>query len=267
MPPHYPHNRLAEFRNHYRLSQSQAAFLIGCGDRQKIARYERGERLPSLRSAASIAAAYQTSLDQLFPEIFAQANAEVHRNQKVLTQTFQSTAYEPASHNPITLALYPGTRKIGMAVFEKARLIEASVRNLRIKRVPWRLAEEGERLASHLFTTFCPETLVMEKTPYRGSRRSRFLPRVVTPIKALARKRSITVIEYTPREIKEALSPPGTPLTKADLCQMIATRYPELTRYLPQKPRGIGDTEPHYTSLFMAVALGLTWIKRQGKSA
>jgi hypothetical protein len=133
---------------------------------------------------------------------------------------------------------------------------------LTIKKVPYGLIERGQEVMRFLFEAYQPRILLIENIDYPGSRRSRYLPMLITAIKVLARRRGIVVIEYTPREVREALSPADTRLTKAALCAAIARHYPQLAHCLPKKPRGIGATEPHYTVLFMAVALGLTWYKK-----
>ena len=133
------------------------------------------------------------------------------------------------------------------------------MRNLRISRVPQGLVKKGEALARQLLDTYQPQVLVIETTEYPGSRRSRHLPSMTEAIKTLARQRGITVVEHTPAEMRTVLTSTGIRLTTPSLCQAIASHYPVLARYLPKLRRGIGDTEPYYTTLFKAVALGVTW--------
>jgi hypothetical protein len=142
-------------------------------------------------------------------------------------------------------------------------LVEARVRNLAITRIPQGLVAKGEQLAQHLCDTYQPQILVIEQPASRGSRRSRHLPALTEAIKALARARRVTVVEYTTGEMRQAMATDELGVTTATLCQEIAALYPELAPYLPKLHRGIGDTEPYYTLLFKAVALGLTWWERQ----
>ncbi len=146
------------------------------------------------------------------------------------------------------------------------RLVKARVRNLNVSRVPHGVVEHGEQLARELFDLYQPQILVLEQPTYPGSRRSRHLPAMIKAIRALARQRGITVVEYTPPAIQAALAPTGTRWTIAALCQAIAQHYPALARYVPKLRRGIGDTEPYYTPLFKAVALGLTWRTQQRRT-
>jgi hypothetical protein len=142
-------------------------------------------------------------------------------------------------------------------------LVEARIRNLAIAKVPQGLVEQGEQLAQQLFDTYQPQILVIEQPASPGSRRSRHLPALTDAIKVLARERGITVVEYTAKEMRQAMASAGRGVTTAMLCQEIAALYPALAQYLPKLRRGIGDTEPYYTLLFKAVALGLTWWKQQ----
>lgn len=136
------------------------------------------------------------------------------------------------------------------------------MRILPTKKVPHGVVTYGEDLVQYLLEAYQPHVLLIENIDYPGSRRSRYLPMLITAIKVLARRQGIVVIEYTPQEVRDALSPAGTRLTKAALSVALARHYPQLAHYLPKNPRGIGATEPHYTALFMAVALGLTWFQK-----
>ncbi len=145
---------------------------------------------------------------------------------------------------------------------KRLRLVDSGMHNLNAPAVTRTVRARSQRLARRLFDTYQPDVLVFEQFNYPGSRRSRHLPAVTAAFKALAKQRGISVVEYTPQEIKDTLAPTGIQLTKAALCQRLARRYPRLKRYLPRKPHSIGDAEPHYTNLFMAVALGLTWARQ-----
>lgn len=157
----------------------------------------------------------------------------------------------------------PAHEKSAWPSSRRFRLVKARVRNLHVSRVPQGVVEQGEQLARELCDLYQPQILVLEQPTYPGSRRSRHLPAMIEAIIALARQRGITVVEYTPPAIQTALAPAGARWTIAVLCQAIAQHYPALARYVPKLRRGIGDTEPYYTALFKAVALGLTWRKQQ----
>jgi len=114
-PPHA--NALALARQRCGLSQARAARLLGCRARQKIACYERGERLPQLPRAMALAAAYEVPVEQLFPDLWAQVQRAIESSRRTLARTRKPT-YVPHPNATTVLALYPGMRKVGLAVFE-----------------------------------------------------------------------------------------------------------------------------------------------------
>ncbi len=81
-------------------------------------------------------------------------------------------------------------------------------------------------------------------------------------ITRLAKRQGMTVVTYTPQEMKAVLAPTGKGVTKAVLCEALARRYPSLVPFLPKRPKLRDEPEALYTNLFMAVALGLTWAKQ-----
>jgi transcriptional regulator with XRE-family HTH domain len=258
-------NTLATHRKKRGLTQAQAALLVGCRKPQKIARYERGLRFPSLPRTARLAAAYNSTVERLFPLLFAEARAEIARNWAQLNR--QRERYAPPPTATTMLTLYPGTHKVGMAVFADADLVTARVCTLNAKRVPAGLGQAAKRLTRQLCDTYRPQVLILEQTASPGSRRSRHLPRMTEAVKAVAGARGIPVVAYTPQEVRAALAPHGTRLTHFDIARMLTRLYPALARYAPKAPRRAWDPPPHYTSLFMAVALGVTWIKQQGQTS
>lgn len=116
-PPH-PRNVLRQARQRCGLSQAQVAQLLNCKDRHTIARYERGERLPSLARAVALALVYQLPVEELFPALTSQLRAELTQREEELTCTRQLHAYVPTPHTTTVLAIHPGTRKVATAVFE-----------------------------------------------------------------------------------------------------------------------------------------------------
>jgi transcriptional regulator with XRE-family HTH domain len=250
-------NQLTLFRQQAGLSRAQVAALVWCKRPKQIARYEREERVPSLRRAIGLAVVYGVSFETLFASLFARIREEVMTRKDIIT------AAMPSPDTPRILAVYPGTRRYGVAVFDLStgRLVESRVYNVKIGRVPDNVVAQGKRLIGHLCDTWYPQTLIVEETQYDGSRRSAMLVPVATMLKALARKRRMVFVTYTPREMHDTLTPPGLPRTKAILARLLASQYPQLQPYLPRLGRSIGDAEPYYHALFMAVALGLVWMR------
>ena len=111
-------NTLAAFRKKRGLSQAQVARLLDDRNRQKLSQYERSACLPSLRKAVLLASLYGTSVEHLFPQLAAHMRTKAAREQESLARTRTRKTYVPQPHRITILALYPGTRKVGVAVFE-----------------------------------------------------------------------------------------------------------------------------------------------------
>lgn len=100
------------------MSQAQVARLLDDRNRQKISQYERSACLPSLRKAVLLASLYGTSVEHLFPQLSLHMRVKAAREQESLARTRTRKTYAPRPHRITILALYPGTRKVGVAVFE-----------------------------------------------------------------------------------------------------------------------------------------------------
>jgi transcriptional regulator with XRE-family HTH domain len=112
-------NSLTAYRTQHGLTQAQAARLVGCNDRNEIAKYEHGAYLPNLTRAAGLASAYRTSVETLFPLLFKVARNQTERRWKMLNR-LRPKPYDPTSNHITVLAIYTATRKVGVAVFEVA---------------------------------------------------------------------------------------------------------------------------------------------------
>ena len=109
-------NPLTSHRHRHDLSQKEAARLVGCGNSHKLALYEQGKRLPTLPKAFSLAAAYRTSVEALFPALASRVHTETERRWKTLLRT--RSVYDPKPDKQTVLAIYLATRKVGVAVFQ-----------------------------------------------------------------------------------------------------------------------------------------------------
>ncbi len=167
--------------------------------------------------------------------------------------------------NPTTSLFSPSTPllvKWAWPSLKSLRLHQTRLHRLAIKKVPHGVAKHGEQLARYLLETYRPQVLILDNSSYPGSRRSRALPKMTAAITQLAKRQGMTVVDYTPQEIKAVLAPGSKGVTKAVLCEALARRYPSLSPFLPKRLKQRDEPEPLYTNLFMAVALGLTWAKQ-----
>ena len=73
----YLKNYLRTHRKQSGLSQSEVAFLLGTGDGGQISRYEKGHRVPTLRTAIAFTTIFGVSQDILFAGIQLGLESEV----------------------------------------------------------------------------------------------------------------------------------------------------------------------------------------------
>jgi len=72
-----PNNYLRSLRKTSGLSQSEVAFLLGAEDGGHVSRYEKGHRLPTLRTATAFATIFGVSPSTLFSGIQIEVDSEV----------------------------------------------------------------------------------------------------------------------------------------------------------------------------------------------
>ena len=208
-------NKLADFRVCRKLSQSYVARLIGCADRQKIARYEQGKQLPRIDRAARFSSLYGTTLERLFPAVFDAVRIDIAGRLEALNH---GKTYAPTPGTTIVLALYPGVRRWGVAVFSVPNLVTAVVKNVRVTSPSRDLIRQWKPLIGLLLQFYHPHVVVIEKLG--GIRESASLRALVNAIKALTRRMGIILVEYTLEFVRDLLIPFGLDHTKAMLCRL-----------------------------------------------
>jgi transcriptional regulator with XRE-family HTH domain len=80
-------NHLRSHRKRSSLSQSEVAFLLGSKDGGQISRYEKGHRVPTLRTAIAFTMIFGVSLSILFSGIQIGVDTEVGSRIKQLRAT------------------------------------------------------------------------------------------------------------------------------------------------------------------------------------
>ncbi len=70
-------NRLWIARKRAELPQKWVAALLGHRSLSKICEYERGRKLPGLRTALKLSVIYQTPVAELFPGVHAELSREI----------------------------------------------------------------------------------------------------------------------------------------------------------------------------------------------
>jgi transcriptional regulator with XRE-family HTH domain len=78
-------NYLRTYRKRAGLSETEFAYLLGCKNASKVSRYERFDRIPTLKTALLCQAVLGTPIAELFAGMYQQAEKEVSKRAKELS--------------------------------------------------------------------------------------------------------------------------------------------------------------------------------------
>ena len=148
------------------------------------------------------------------------------------------------------LALNPGSRYVGTAVFHGDELVEWEVRSIREKS----MKEKKEKLRTLLSgVTDAHGVNCLSVKGFHRSRTSKQLRELTRDLKAWALRRDLPVTEYTIKEIEASLLSSGRG-SKRRLMEEVAARYPFL---YPELEKERKNRNPYLVRMFEAVALGI----------
>ena len=109
-------------------------------------------------------------------------------------------------HKPIRiLAIDPGIRGMGFAVFEGENLIRYGVKNLGKQKLPEMILTKGKLAIIDLIQQFDPRVLVLGKVTHPSNKKNPILRKLVSHIKRIARKRRIKIYEYEPDTARKSI--------------------------------------------------------------
>lgn len=156
----------------------------------------------------------------------------------------------------IILAIAPGKRELGIAVFIGADLVYASVKTIRHRKSRKLLLEDVTGVLQKLFEGFSIKT-VITKAVSQYQKLSPDLETVVERVKFEAERKGLQAVEITLEEIKSVLckSKKGT---EKKAFEMLLMSYPELKRYWNRPNKWQND---YYAFLFSAVAVGAVYLE------
>lgn len=169
-------------------------------------------------------------------------------------------------HKPTRiLAIDPGIRGMGFAVFEGENLIRYGVKNLGKQKLPERILTKGRHAVLDLIQRFSPKVLVLGKVTHPRNKKNPVLRKLVTQIRLLAKKRRIKVYEYEPDAARKLIVIEGNKPTKRNTAKLIASLYRELSGYIPRERRILWKEKDFYwVNMFDACTLALTYLKKEG---
>jgi len=147
------------------------------------------------------------------------------------------------------LAINPGTRYIGVAVFEGQELKEWRVKVFRGKWSKKKLRRIKMLMCDTIDKHGADVLAIKKLQPYRSSKN---LNQLTSVIKRLSKRRGLKVYQYSIKDLKAFYSPEER-INKRKLAQLMAFRYPSLW-YEFKRERN--NRNPYYTRVFEAAAIG-----------
>jgi crossover junction endodeoxyribonuclease RuvC len=157
------------------------------------------------------------------------------------------------------LAIDPGTREIGIAVFDGSELLYYAVKTIRDRSTARKILQQVATIARDMIAAYRPDCLSIEKM-FIVQKSAALLILAAEEMKSVARSCGLPVYEYSPTTIRKLLCQSGA-ATKRDVARVIAGRYPELARHLNTRNKW---EEQYYANVFDAVAVGLMRLSEGG---
>jgi RNase H-fold protein (predicted Holliday junction resolvase) len=155
------------------------------------------------------------------------------------------------------LAIAPGKREIGIAVFVGFDLVYASVKTIHHGKSKKITVEEITRLLQKLFESFAVQ-IIVTKAISQYQTLSPDLEKLVGCIRFECEQKEICVAEVSLEEIKRVLCDGGVKATEKKAFEMLLSAYPELEQYWNRPNKWQND---YYAFLFSAVAVGAVYLK------
>lgn len=150
------------------------------------------------------------------------------------------------------LAIDPGTRELGFALFERGRPLYYGVKTIQALTPHGRLKEAREFILN-LVRDFQPEILVSEKAFFAKSKNVSLLNVLVDEIEVIAKRKRLSFLSYAPSTVKKYISGNGR-ASKREVAKVVVAEYPELKVYLNQDRAW---KERYHQNMFDALALGM----------
>jgi hypothetical protein len=140
------------------------------------------------------------------------------------------------------LAINPGSRYLGIAVFVGDELRDWAVRQAKRERIREIISEYINQYGVH----------VVALKKFHPSRTSRELRTIISSSQGIAKKAGLAVREYSIGEVEAALLPEKKK-NKRLLMEEVVARYPFLSNELQQEQK---NKRPYLTRMFETVGIG-----------
>lgn len=156
----------------------------------------------------------------------------------------------------VILAIAPGKRELGIAVFTGADLVYVSVKTIRHRKSRKLLLREIAAILRQLFEEFSI-TIVVIKAITQYQKLSPDLKRIVARIRFESDQEGLQVIGITLEQIKSVICK-DEKATEKKAFETLLADYPQLEKYWNRPNKWQND---YYAFLFSAVAVGAVYLK------
>lgn len=153
---------------------------------------------------------------------------------------------------PNILAIKPGGREFGIAVFQGQELLFYVVKTIKPhqhKRLSYQLIT---KLLNKLIVTYSINAIAIEQVPRFQSNASK-INRLLEHLQQLAKEKEIFLFLYERKVIRNFVAQ-NERGTKQEVARKISLAYPELTQFIEAKKNW---RDLYYGKLFSAVAVGV----------
>ena len=162
--------------------------------------------------------------------------------------------------NPLKIiGINPGTRYLGIAIFQDSELRDWGVKNFRGK---WS-KEKKEKIINtilSLIKQYEPSILALKKLhPSRSSQNLRYM---VAKIKEFSKRKGLKVYQYSIKDLENFFLPEEK-TNKKKLTKILTSEYPDLFHDLNREKN---NKNPYYIRMFEAVALASICFHRLDKN-
>jgi Holliday junction resolvasome RuvABC endonuclease subunit len=148
---------------------------------------------------------------------------------------------------------------MGVALLEKGQLIYHAVKVVKKGNSPNQTLQNARKVVLRLIADLRPDMLVVEKAFFAKSKNVLLLNVFVDEIKAIARRKGLRLVAFSPSTVKKFICGNGW-ADKKDVARAIVSKFPELKVYLTQDRAW---KERFHQNMFDAVALGVMAIARK----
>jgi len=164
-------------------------------------------------------------------------------------------------HKTRILAIDPGTRNIGYAVFENGHLKYFGVKTIPRKSQLIDILKDGKSIINGLLKDFRPRVLVVERTYFGNNKGSEILNRFFRAIKLIGRRKGLRVQSIPVNTVRKSVCGDGWG-NKEKVMKTLSRAYPQLRPYSKSNREWKKD---FHQNMFDAVALGLAQINLESQ--